>query len=120
MRITFLPLMVWDSIRLTLLTVVLICCSEKMVICFSKASGGMPTYCQISVTIGSEISGKMSFGMRRIDTMPSSTINSAMTTNVYGRLSASLTIHKPTSVHLLQQYCFDVTRSGMTTATKKH
>src|SRR3954463_10590575 len=90
--------MVCDSMRLMLLTVVLICCSEKMVICFSKASGGMPTYCQIKVTIGSAISGKMSLGMRRIDTIPSSTINSAMTTNVYGRLSASLTIHKVTSV----------------------
>src|SRR3954466_12427498 len=89
--------MVCDSMRLTLLTVVLICCSEKMVICFSKASGGMPTYCQINVTIGSAISGKMSFGMRRIDTMPSRTINIAMTTNVYGRLSASLTIHTVTS-----------------------
>src|SRR6185503_164943 len=109
MRMTFLTLIVWDSIRLTLLTVVLICCSEKIVICFSNASGGMPTYCQISVTMGSEISGKISFGMRRMDTTPINTINIAMTTNVYGRLSASLTIHNRSLPLLLQQYFFNVT-----------
>ena len=58
---------------------------------------GMPTYCQINVTIGSAISGKMSFGMRRMETMPSKTISIATTTNVYGRLSASLTIHNALS-----------------------
>src|SRR5438552_15668581 len=39
------------------------------------------------------ISGKMSVGVFLIDTTPSSKISSAITTNVYGRLSASLTIH---------------------------
>jgi hypothetical protein len=34
------------------------------------------------VTIGSEISGKISFGMRRMDTTPINTINIAMTTKV--------------------------------------
>src|SRR6266480_2864566 len=39
------------------------------------------------------ISGKMSVGVFLIETTPSSKIKSAITTNVYGRRRASLTIH---------------------------
>src|SRR5437879_5625616 len=39
------------------------------------------------------ISGKISVGVFLIDTTPSSNIKSAITTNVYGRRSASFTIH---------------------------
>ena len=39
------------------------------------------------------IAGKMSIGMETIETIPRTAINSARTTNVYGRRSASLTIH---------------------------
>src|SRR5262249_40570361 len=39
------------------------------------------------------ISGKISVGMRRIVLAPRITIKSAITTNVYGRLSARRTIH---------------------------
>src|SRR4029077_16792662 len=39
------------------------------------------------------ISGKMSVGVVLIDVMPSNRISSAITTNVYGRRRANLTIH---------------------------
>ncbi len=45
------------------------------------------------LTTGMLISGKMSVGVRRTTTGVRSTINSAMTTNVYGLRNANATIH---------------------------
>src|SRR2546430_6529721 len=47
----------------------------------------------MTLTTGMLIAGKMSIGMETTETIPSTAINSARTTNVYGRRSASRTIH---------------------------
>src|SRR2546429_5277266 len=47
----------------------------------------------MTLTTGMLIAGKMSIGMERIETTPRTGINSARTTKVYGRRSASRTIH---------------------------
>jgi len=47
----------------------------------------------MTLTTGMLIAGKMSIGMEATETIPSTAINSARTTNVYGRRSASRTIH---------------------------
>src|SRR4029077_15135317 len=75
----------------------------KVVICFAIWSAERPVYCQTTVTTGMSISGKISVGVFLIDTTPSSNIKSAITTNVYGRRSASLTIHiRREPVHRLE------------------
>src|SRR3954470_20866681 len=53
----------------------------------------VPVSDQMTLTTGIATSGKMSVGVRTIDTLPSNTISRATITNVYGRRSASLTIH---------------------------
>src|SRR6266403_6170167 len=93
MRITETPASVCDSIFFTLSTADEIVYSLKVVICFAIWSAERPLYCQTTVTTGISISGKMSVGVFLIDTTPSSTIKSAITTKVYGRRRASLTIH---------------------------
>jgi hypothetical protein len=45
------------------------------------------------LTTGMLMAGKMSTGVRTIDSPPRSAITIASTMNVYGRRSASLTIH---------------------------
>src|SRR6266403_571810 len=47
----------------------------------------------MTLTTGMLISGKMSIGMEAIETAPRTAISSARTTKVYGRRSASRTIH---------------------------
>src|SRR5438132_2339028 len=47
----------------------------------------------MTLTTGMLISGKMSIGIETTETRPRTAINSARTTNVYGRRSASRTIH---------------------------
>ncbi len=69
--------------------------SQRMVITSAISSGETPVYVQIAVTMGMSISGKTSAGMRTMEITPSNKIASAITTNVYGRRSASLTIHIP-------------------------
>jgi hypothetical protein len=64
---------------------------------FSMSSGDIPVEDQTTVTMGMFTSGKMSVGIRRIATIPSTAMRSAITTNVYGRRSASLTIHMMSS-----------------------
>ena len=59
----------------------------------SISSGFRPVNCQATATTGILMLGKMSVGVREITTGLASRINSARTINVYGRLSASLTIH---------------------------
>ena len=75
------------------LTVVVIARSLIIVMRRSISSGEMPPYDQITLTTGMSTSGKMSVGMRRIDTMPSSATTIAATTKVYGRRRARRTIH---------------------------
>src|SRR5712671_6018427 len=45
------------------------------------------------LTTGMLMFGKMSVGVRKIESVPRIKIRMASTTNVYGRLSATLTIH---------------------------
>src|SRR6185369_10492800 len=50
-------------------------------------------YCQPTEITGISMLGKMSVGVRRITTGAAMRIRSARTINVYGRFSATLTIH---------------------------
>src|SRR4029077_3738530 len=59
----------------------------------SISSGDMPLNCQITVTTGSGIAGKMSTGVVTIATSPAMRTRRAPLTNVYGRRSATRTIH---------------------------
>src|SRR6267143_5704127 len=93
MRITETPASVCDSMFFTLSTADEIVYSLKVVICFAIWSAERPLYCQTTVTTGMSISGKMSVGVFLMDATPSNKMSSAITTNVYGRRSASLTIH---------------------------
>src|SRR5216683_3040212 len=93
MRITETPANVCDSMFFTLSTADEIVYSLKVVICFAIWSGESPEYCHTTVTTGMSISGKMSVGVFLIDVMPSNKISSAITTKVYGRRRANLTIH---------------------------
>ena len=54
---------------------------------------GKPVNDQMTLTTGMLTSGKMSVGVRTMATAPSSTMSSTTNTNVYGRRSASVTIH---------------------------
>src|SRR5260370_39128502 len=45
------------------------------------------------LTTGMLMFGKMSFGVRKMDSVPRIKIRIASTTNVYGRFSSTLTIH---------------------------
>ncbi len=60
---------------------------------FSMSSGEMPVNDQMTLATGMSTSGKMSVGIRWDVSTPSTTMSRATTTNVYGRRSASLTIH---------------------------
>src|ERR1700730_11240035 len=57
------------------------------------SSGDRPVYFHTVATTGILMLGKMSVGVRQIANMPRSMIAMARTMKVYGRLSASLTIH---------------------------
>ena len=63
--------------------------------------GAKPVKVQITLTTGILMSGKMSTGVRTITSGISRMMTSAITTNVYGRRSASATIHINGS-HLLR------------------
>ena len=63
-------------------TVVVMPRSEIRIIRFSISSGVRPVYCQMTLTIGMSIGGKMSFAMRRADRVPMIRIRSATTVNV--------------------------------------
>jgi hypothetical protein len=56
-----------------------------------------PLYVQTMLTTGMSMLGKISVGVRSIASGPTIKINTARTTNVYGRRSASLTIHMTVS-----------------------
>ena len=56
--------------------------SERTVMASAISSGEMPPYCQMTLTTGISISGKISVGMRMQATTPRITIISDMMTNV--------------------------------------
>src|SRR5262249_17335524 len=59
----------------------------------SISSGERPLYCHTIATTGRSMYGKMSTGIVVIEMPPRIATSSAITTKVYGRLSASRTIH---------------------------
>src|SRR5436305_3057153 len=83
----------WDSMCSMPTTLAVNERSKFVTMRLSISSGDSPPYCHTMLTTGRSIYGKMSTGMVAIETAPRIAINSAMTTNVYGRRSASLTIH---------------------------
>ncbi len=90
---TEVPLKDCDSVCSTSLTVV---CAVRSLASTSRvaiSSGDSPVYLQIAATTGMRMSGKMSVGVRVMENTPRSVIRMASTMKVYGRLSASLTIH---------------------------
>ena len=90
---TEVPVRDCDSVCSTSLTVVCALRSVPRMIRVAISSGARPVYRQIVATTGILMFGKMSVGVRRIANTPSSVIAMASTRNVYGRRSASLTIH---------------------------
>src|SRR6266849_2332855 len=59
----------------------------------AMSCGASPVKFQMMLTTGMLMFGKMSVGVRKIESVPRIKIRMASTTNVYGRLSATLTIH---------------------------
>ena len=74
--------MLRDSIRLISPTNCEVMNSLHSAISFAMLGAGNPGYCQSTVTTGSFIAGKMSFGMRMVEPMPASMNISDMTTKV--------------------------------------
>src|SRR3954462_12455241 len=74
-------------------TVVVIARSLTVVNRFSISSGLVPLYCHTTVTTGMSMIGKISVLIVSMLTIPRTRISTAMTTKVYGRRSASRTIH---------------------------
>src|SRR5439155_24610996 len=95
------PLMVVDSMCSMLSTTVVRMRSKPVVKRPSISSGFSPVNCQATATTGILIFGKMSVGVRWIITGLANRINSERTIKVYGRLSASLTIHILPSLYCL-------------------
>src|SRR5205823_9543082 len=87
------PLTVVDSMCSMLSTVVVRTRSYCVVIRPSISSGFRPVNCQATAITGMSMLGKMSVGVRRMRTGLASRISRARTTKVYGRCSATLTIH---------------------------
>src|SRR6266851_1478695 len=83
----------WDSMCSMSLTAVVMARSVTVSTRFSMSFGDRPVNDQMTVITGMFTSGKMSTGMRAIVTTPSTRMSNATTTNVYGRRSASRTIH---------------------------
>ena len=96
--ITPTPGIVCDSMCSMSFTEVVNARSEGVTIRASMSVTDVPVSDQMTLTTGMLTSGKMSVGVRRIVTTPSSTINKATMTNVYGRRRASLTIHMATQI----------------------
>src|SRR5580658_1897902 len=71
--------------------------SKGVVSRVSRSSGFSPVYVHATEMTGMSILGKMSVGVRRMTAGLNKRIRIARTTNVYGRLRASLTIHMDVS-----------------------
>src|ERR1700719_1521741 len=90
---TDVPLRDCHSVCSTSLTVVCALRSVPRIMRVAISSGDRPVYFHTAATTGIPMLGKLSVGVRQIANMPSSMITMARTMKVYGRLSASLTIH---------------------------
>ena len=90
---TEVPLTDCDSVCSTSLTVVCAVRSPLRMRRVAISSGDSPVYFHTVATTGMRILGKMSVGVRQIANTPKSVITMASTMKVYGRRSASLTIH---------------------------
>src|SRR4029077_6719835 len=90
---TAMPLTDWDSMCSIPATVVVMARSWIVTIRRSMSSGPRPLYCQMAVTTGMSIWGKMSVAIRRSESTPKTTTSMAPTINVYGRLRPSWTNH---------------------------
>src|ERR1700732_3243962 len=87
------PLYVVDSMCSMLCTRVVRPFSKGVVSRVSRSSGFSPVYVHATDMTGMSTFGKMSVGVRRMTAGLSKRMRMARTTNVYGRLRASLTIH---------------------------
>jgi hypothetical protein len=76
-----------------LLTALLREYSLNVVIWPSISGGERPAYVQTTLMTGMSTDGKMSFGIRHAEMTPRIITRTDRTTKVYGRRSASLTIH---------------------------
>ena len=76
------PLTVCDSIDLTSLTAEETVNSLNVVMYFSNCAGGRPLYCQMMLTTGMLIFGKMSVAIFLMATMPRIRMSSAITMKV--------------------------------------
>src|SRR5882724_2358896 len=93
--------MVVDSMCSMSFTVVVKARSEFVVIRLVISSGPIPVNVQMTLTTGISTTGKISTGVLKIDTTPRIRMNNDMTMKVYGRRSASLTIH----INYLPRFC---------------
>src|SRR5579862_7366736 len=91
--ITATPLYDCDSMCSTLLTSVVSDLSKIDTMRVSISEGTSPLYVQMTLTTGMLMLGKISTGVRSRTTGQMSSRTSENTMNVYGRASASLTIH---------------------------
>src|SRR5579862_3431437 len=91
--ITATPLYDCDSMCSTLLTKVVSDLSKIDTMRVSISEGTSPLYFQMTLTTGMLMLGKISTGVRSRTTGQMSSRTSENTMNVYGRASASLTIH---------------------------
>ncbi len=76
------PVSDWLSMCSISLTVVVNDRSLTVTMRDSMSAGDVPGYCQMTVTTGMSISGKMSTGIRRAATTLMTTMSIAITTNV--------------------------------------
>jgi hypothetical protein len=90
---TATPCKEFDSMWSMLSTVVVSARSVMVTIRSAICSGDRPWYCQMMLTTGMSIFGKISTGVCRMDSGPMISSRSANTAKVYGRRSASRTIH---------------------------
>ena len=67
--------------------------SYTEVIRFENSSAGIPVKFQIAAQTGILMSGKISFGVRKMERTPAIRIKMARTMKVYGRRKANWTIH---------------------------
>ena len=100
---TLMPLYAVDSMCSMSLTVVVSGRSQLYMIRCSTSCALSPPYCQMTLTTGMLMDGKISVGVHSRINGVNSRSNSAATTNVYGRRNARRTIHmasfrEPTSL----------------------
>src|SRR5882724_11531917 len=110
---TAVPFRDWDSMCSILSTVVVSARSVILTMRSLISSGTKPLKLQMTLTTGMSILGKMSVGVRTIVSAPRIKIRIANTAIVYGRLSASLTIH----IRYISIFPSDAGRTAFTKST---